>query len=76
MVCHNFELLRQLDGLIEGLSLSLNLSFNLFGSGFDRFLKLRELPFISIKLHVLPRLNEGGDELTVGLTHYLKIIVD
>ena len=71
MVFHNFELLGELNGLVEGSLLFLDTRFLLdpFRPFFDGLLELHVMMLVSIKFHVLPGLGKSRDQLTTGLTH-------
>lgn len=74
VVIRDLELVGKLDCLIDGgLSFTPGCALHLVGSGLDGLLKLGEFALVLIELHALLGLNEGRDELTVGLAHFLNI---
>jgi hypothetical protein len=76
MIGHLFELLRELDSLVE-CSFFLFFCLNLFSSSFDGFLKLSIPSFVHIQLHVLFCLDKSCDQLATSLaTHNLKYYIN
>jgi hypothetical protein len=74
VVIGELELIGELDGLIDG-GLALDGStLHLAGPGLDGFLELGVLALVLVELHALLGLDEGSDELTVGLAHFLNVI--
>lgn len=74
MVIGDLELVGELDCLIDGgLSFVSGCALHLVGSGLDSLLKLGVLALVIVELHALLGLDEGSDELTVGLAHFLNI---
>ena len=63
MVVHEFELLSELNSLVERLLFFLYTSFDLLSSSFDCLLELCEVMFVSIELHILLCFHKSGDEL-------------
>lgn len=69
MVCGDLKLFGELYCLIHGGLFLAGLRLDLLGAGLDGFLELAVAFLVLVELHVLLGLNEGRDQLTVGLAH-------
>ena len=69
MVCGDLELFGKLHSLIDGGLFFAGLRLDLFGAGLDGFFELGVAFLVFVELHVLLGLDEGRDQLTVGLAH-------
>ena len=68
MIVHGFELLGELDGLIEIRLIFFAGSLKFLGPAFEDFLEVGEPLFVSIEVHVVLGFSEGGDELATCFT--------